>query len=187
LSVRVRTQKAHMVTARGRAKFDACVLEHVHGEYGDTPLLVAAHFGHKQCVTALIEAGARCNVQDEMGWTPLILAAFLGDDTNVRGLIAAGADVDKAGGGGDGVGVTALLAATSSQSVGVNWRGQHEVVKLLLESGAERHCRDAKGLTALDHANKLAANKSSHGLELARLFHTTAKVTPRGPDGGSDE
>jgi hypothetical protein len=61
------------------------------------------------------------------------------------------------------------------------------VVKLLLESGAERHCRDAKGLTALDHANKLAANKSSHGLELARLFHTTAKVTPRGPDGGSDE
>ena len=158
---RIVSLKGRMASVADRKKFDQRILEFKGGEYGDTPLLLAAHYGHREIASILIAAGACCNVRDSIGWTPLILSSYLGDVTNVELLIFAKADLGHVAGAHDGHGVDALLAATSSQKAGVSARGQLEVVRLLLHHGAERGCRDSSGRTALDYCSGLAKESLS--------------------------
>ena len=43
--------------------------------FGSTPLHQAAYFGHFDCASVLLAAGALANVEEAWGQTPLFLAA----------------------------------------------------------------------------------------------------------------
>ncbi len=58
---------------------------------GTTPLMLAAAYGHKQTVKALLDAGADVNAEDFTGWTALHAAVFKGDPTIVALLLEHGA------------------------------------------------------------------------------------------------
>ena len=62
--------------------------------YGDTPLLWAAGFGHKEVAALLIAIGADVNAKAEEGWTPLHDAARGGHKEIAELLIAKGADLN---------------------------------------------------------------------------------------------
>ena len=66
---------------------------------GDTPLHVAAQFGHLAIVRRLVDAGAPLDILDESNDTPLGRAVEAGHVEVVRFLIEKGADVDRPSGG----------------------------------------------------------------------------------------
>jgi len=67
--------------------------------YGDTPLLWAAGFGHKEVAVLLIAKGADVNAKDEEAATPLHWAAYKGHKEIAKLLIAKGANVNAMAGG----------------------------------------------------------------------------------------
>ncbi|MBZ0249267.1 MAG: ankyrin repeat domain-containing protein [Burkholderiales bacterium] len=79
------------------------------------------------------------------GRTPLMAAAGRGDLAEVRRLLAEGADVNAA----DAMGFTALFHACYN---GDEDRGYPEVVRALLEAGADREARIGYGVRPLMYA-----------------------------------
>ncbi len=116
----------------------------VTAEAGDgfSPLGLAAFFGNRACVAALLTycadpsqaAANRLQVQ------PLHSAVAAGDVEIARALVDAGADVDARQQGG----VTPLMGAAAGGSV--------ELVRLLLDAGAEPSMEDDAGGTAASWA-----------------------------------
>lgn len=92
----------------------------------------------QRVVGVLIAAGADVNERDSFGTTPLMVAAeySLG---STRQLLAAGADVNAIAMRGE----TALMKAAENR--------QTEIVKLLLEAGADWRPKDESGMTALGY------------------------------------
>lgn len=94
---------------------------------------------------ALIAAGASTETTDKRGGTPLLYAALVGHAKIVKALIAAGADVD---------------AQDASQSTPLirtsfwNHKGKKEIIKALLDAGANPLLKDDGGYTAYDYANE---------------------------------
>lgn len=88
---------------------------------------------------------------DACGVTPLMLAASAGNVETVRLLIEYGADVNAA----NYCGKTPLMYAATSQ------KGDRtvEIIKILLENGAEKYTVDNYGQTAHDHALHFDADK----------------------------
>ena len=58
--------------------------------YGDTPLLWATGFGHKEVIEMLIAKGADVNAKAEEGWTPIHYATGVNDKEIIKLLIAKG-------------------------------------------------------------------------------------------------
>ena len=146
---------------------------------GRTPAHVAAFASHDDALRALAEAGADMNALEgqaydvvtiaavaddpefmslaiELGNDPglttspyrgtaLIAAAHLGHVEVVRRLIAAGAPLDHV----NNLGWTALMEAVVLGDGGPN---HQEVVRLLLDAGADRAIADRDGVTPLSHA-----------------------------------
>lgn len=79
------------------------------------------------------------------GRTPLMAAAGRGDLAEVRRLLAEGADVNAA----DAMGFTALFHACYN---GDEDRGYPDVVRALLEAGADREARIGYGVRPLMYA-----------------------------------
>jgi len=73
-----------------------------------TPLIQAAHKGHKDIVEALLDKGAVVNVQSKAGWTALMTAAFHGETDIVRLLLERGADTAQKNSTGDNARMVAL-------------------------------------------------------------------------------
>lgn len=101
----------------------------VTSPYDGTALIAAAHLGHVEVVSVLVEAGAPLDHINNIKWTALIEAIVLGDggtrhQSVVRTLIEAGADVDLA----DGAAVTPLTLA--------RLHGHREIEHILLQAGA---------------------------------------------------
>jgi uncharacterized protein len=115
---------------------------------GWTPLHLAAFFGHPATVEALLDAGADVLTVSRNGEGNLpINAAAAGPRADqrpaiVRLLISRGAPVD---GRGSPSGHTPLHEAA--------FNGDVALVRLLLESGANRRLRTGDGQTALEIAN----------------------------------
>ena len=59
-------------------------------DHGDTPLILAARFGHDEVVTVLLMAKAEVGTKNNEGKTALMLAAEGGHDETVRVLTQAG-------------------------------------------------------------------------------------------------
>jgi ankyrin repeat protein len=136
------------------------------GRGGQTALMWAVAEGHLEVSRALIEAGADVNARSTTGFTPLLFTARSGDASSARLLLSAGARVDEKSPDGS----TALTLAINSNHPGfaialleqspdlnVNasssgyaalhsavQRGYVDLVKILLERGADPNARVSK-------------------------------------------
>jgi ankyrin repeat protein len=142
---------------------------------GDSPLNMAAAKGNTDLAAALLAAGADPNLANLAGVTPLMGAGLAANAEIFRALLAAGAltpPLDRvkknaatyAAAGG----CTACIAELLKSGVAVDARlendltllmwaaayGHEPTVRLLLESGADRGNKDARGKTAADMARE---------------------------------
>lgn len=129
-----------------------------------TALHHAATSTHPEMVDALVAAGALVDGRDIAGATPLLYAA--GRDGaahagSVRRLIAAGASLDLP----DDRGVTPLMQAVCWENL--------DMVKLLVEAGADTGARDRSGRTALEMAK---ANRHQEIIEYLEPPHPDVKL-----------
>ncbi len=116
----------------------------VVGFFPVTPMLVLATSHRTNCVSALLDAGAKVDEVDGDGITSLSWAAISNRLNIAHLLISRGANVNHV----DKKGMTPLLYAASIDF------GDSEMIDLLLKSGARADARDTNGLTALDLARK---------------------------------
>ena len=109
---------------------------------GFFPLALAAFFGHRACVAALLARGANLaqRAANPMQVQALHSAMVAGDVEIARALLDAGAEVDAR----QQSGVTPLMGAAAGDSV--------ELVQLLLAAGADPSLVDDAGRTAFDWA-----------------------------------
>ena len=148
---------------------------------GRTPVMAATHGNKPETVQALIEAGADVNMRDHRLDNPFLYAGAEGLLDILRLTIAAGADTrltNRFGGTAlipaaerghveivqellrhtnvdvnhvNNLGWTALLEAII---LGEGGSRHTEVVRLLVEAGADVNLADAKGITPLAHARQ---------------------------------
>jgi len=161
---------------------------------GTTPLLRAAKALDAPAIKILLDKGASLSLANVRGITPVMAAAGLGSvDADTRGfyvsddvqqrsieslklLLAAGADINAK----DGTrGLTPLHEAA-------RW-GWNDVVRFLVEHGADLQAKDNRGLTPVDSALGKAGGNSRGGQRidvhedtaaLLRQLMAAADVTP---------
>jgi ankyrin repeat protein len=134
-------EKVRMLLARG-ANFN--VIDKISGQ---TPLTIAAYFGHIETVKLLLDHGVPVDQQNNDGATALVFAASTefaasnADSELVRLLLARGADVNHR----DKYGRTPLFEAACHDCKPGN-------AQLLLAKGADVNAQDNKGKTAFYYA-----------------------------------
>lgn len=108
---------------------------------GTTALIIAASHGKADIVRALIDRGAYPNIADADGWTALMYAAQTDDVETTQALLNAPTIIiDKR----KTDGATALIIAAT--------HGNADVVKALINRGANPNVADDDGRTLLMHA-----------------------------------
>lgn len=130
---------------------------------GESPLMIAALRGHLEVAKALLQRGADVN---KPGWTPLHYAAtHVGPNAValVTQLLEAHAYIDAESPNG----TTPLMMASRY--------GEPEVVRLLLEEGADAKLRNQQKLTAMDFARMGSRPTAAEILQ--------AHLTATGPKG----
>ncbi len=146
---------------------------------GRTAILIAAKAGRLDVVATLIEAGADIDAQDNISLNPFLWGCISGNTELVRMMVAAGTDLTRLTRFG-GVGIhppaekgfvelVAFLAAETDVNVNhtniCGWTplleavilqdespAQIEIVRLLLEAGADPTMVDQWGVSPLQHA-----------------------------------
>ena len=152
---------------------------------GDSALNMAAAKGNAEFADALVKAGADVNLANLSGVTPLMGAGFAGKADIVKKLIAAGAKIEPldrvkknaatyAAANGCGACLAELVRAGTQVNARLEndltllmWAsayGHEPAVRFLLEQGADRSFKDARGKTAAD-----MAREGSH-LAVAKLL-----------------
>jgi ankyrin repeat protein len=159
-----------------------------------TAVLLAAMGGHYETVDLLVGAGADIDRQDETSFNPFLYGCITNDLRLVRMMVAAGTDVDRLTRFG-GVGlhpaaekghlelVRELLETTEVNVNHTNWVGwtplleavilndggrtQQEIVKLLLDHGANPGMTDKYGKTPRELADGLGYTEIAELLEAA--------------------
>uniref|UniRef100_A0A8C4HIQ3 Ankyrin repeat domain 52a n=1 Tax=Dicentrarchus labrax TaxID=13489 RepID=A0A8C4HIQ3_DICLA len=112
-------------------------------KYGNTPLHVAAKYGHELLISTLMTNGADTARRGIHGMFPLHLAVLYGFSDccrNKEHVLSAGFDINTP----DNFGRTCLHAAASGGNV--------ECLNLLLSSGTDLNKRDIMGRTPLHYA-----------------------------------
>ena len=110
----------------------------ISNKYGETPLMIASIEGDLPLVKTLVQT-KKAQI-DHVGWTPLHYACSRGHLEIAEYLIANGAIVDSMSPGS----TTPLMMAVQS--------GNEQLIKLLLDKGADLKIRNVNGLTAIDIA-----------------------------------
>jgi ankyrin repeat protein len=148
------------------------------------PVILPAS-GNAVILEALLQAGAKPNVDDGEGRTPLIMAVANGPSDSVRVLLAYGAEkevrpfgstplliaVDR----GDQKSAEALLQAGAEVNARTRDEGRTALhlaamrkdptlTALLLTNKADVNARDSSGYTPLDYAKGASANRQSSGI-----------------------
>ena len=140
------------VAALAGGHFQLTQVLHRHGSsvdprnnYQSTPLQYVAYEDDLERIQVLLDCGADVNPVDEFGSTPLDFASQGGfaDPRVVQLLLDHGADPNVLAEGRDGL--TTLHRASK--------RGKAEMVRLLVEHGANVEMKDKKGRTPLDVAS----------------------------------
>jgi ankyrin repeat protein len=111
---------------------------------GETPLLSASLAGQTRIVELLLARHADIEARNDRGLTPLHAAAYGGHVETVVALIQHGAKVDDTQ---NRYKTTALIVASEE--------GCTEIVKLLLDHGADIEAKEANGFTALTQAGSV--------------------------------
>ena len=106
---------------------------------GETPLMMASIQGNLALVQTLVLKNKA--MVDHIGWTPLHYACAKGHFDVAQFLVANGAKVDALSVGN----TTPLMMAVQS--------GNEQLVKLLLDKGADLQIRNNNGLSAIDIAD----------------------------------
>lgn len=114
----------------------------------DSAFLYAGAEGFNDVLELTLAAGADVAATNRYGGTALIPASEHGHVETVRKLIAAGVPVNHV----NSLGWTAMQEAVLLNNGGPR---QQEVVRLLLEAGADPAIRDPEGRTALQNAERL--------------------------------
>jgi len=164
--------------------------------YGDTPLMyatrIASSYGNNEIITFLLEHGADPNAHDERGQTALATAIHKNDDAHAALLRSHGAkssdlpsyaDLEVAADAGNTAKLQELLAKlpAANRRKLVNWRNMYgagllwgaaaqnrsEVVKILLENGADPKTATNDGKTPLHEAATHMATTSAAEQETA--------------------
>ena len=144
-------------------------------KYGRSALMRAAWYSHDAVVEILLDRGALVNATEKWGHTALMMAAKGGHITTARTLLDHGADLNAK----DSWGITALMYATTNNRVEatrfllekganvnaesrtqqtaliaavVHGMGNKEILKLLVEAGADPNLMGDDAKTALDWA-----------------------------------
>jgi ankyrin repeat protein len=108
----------------------------ISNKFGETPLMIASIEGNLPVVKALVQ-GRKAKV-DHIGWTPLHYASAKGQLEIAQYLLANGSAVDSMSPGN----TTPLMMAVQS--------GNEQLVKLLLDKGADLQLKNTNGFTAID-------------------------------------
>lgn len=108
------------------------------------PLLHAVSRGHTNAAAVLIKSGANVNQSDISGMTPLMSCSEKGYTEIAASLIKARANLEAKLTGDIGAGATALMLAAA--------KGHEEMIRLLLNSGANPKATDKNGSTAYRYA-----------------------------------
>lgn len=108
--------------------------------YGETALMRAAHYGHKDIVELLIKKGADLKIKDSTGRTAFIMAAVGGHENIVKLFIQKGEEVK--------VNQEKLIAMAVAM-------GHVDMVKFLINEGADLNITDNFGKRALMRAVKM--------------------------------
>mmetsp|Transcript_17381 Transcript_17381/g.27777 ORF Transcript_17381/g.27777 Transcript_17381/m.27777 type:complete len:176 (-) Transcript_17381:346-873(-) len=116
-------------------------------EVGFTALIYAVENEKTSTVKMLLNKKAMINKTDSDGNTPLIYAAKNGDDRTAKLLLKSKADVNRSD---KKYGDTPLICAINSTEINL------DLVKFLVDSGAELEAKDKEGNTALDYAKETA-------------------------------
>ncbi|MGC7153788.1 ankyrin repeat domain-containing protein [Paenarthrobacter ureafaciens] len=114
----------------------------------DSAFLYAGAEGFNEVLQLTLEAGADVRSTNRYGGTALIPASEHGHTETVRILIAAGVPVNHV----NNLGWTAMQEAVLLNDGGPR---QQDVVRQLLEAGADPDIRDREGRTALQNAERL--------------------------------
>ena len=138
-------------------------------DYGVTPLALACDNGSAEMVARLLRAGAAPDAARSTGETPLMTCARTGSVDAVRALLGVGANPSAAEAW---QGQTALMWAAAE--------GHTEIVRELVERGADVHARTAGGFTALS----IAARKDEPELATV-LLDAGAEVNAMAPGGAT--
>ncbi|KAJ8945177.1 hypothetical protein NQ314_009309 [Rhamnusium bicolor] len=107
-------------------------------------LFGALSSGHVTAVAEHLDNGLDVNVNVQDGWTPLLLAASFGNPELTRELIIRGADVTS-----DRDGCTALMMACNCPKNTSPFAESLDVIKQLVEQGANVKAINRKRMTAL--------------------------------------
>ena len=114
-------------------------------EIEDSPYLYAGAEGRLEILKMTVEAGADLTSVNRYGGTALIPAAHHGHVETVRYLLTTAVDIDHI----NNLGWTALLEAVI---LGDGSRTYQDIVRLLLDAGADAAIADKDGVTPLAHA-----------------------------------
>ena len=133
-----RVAVARLLVALGA---DADALDDRH----DTPWLVTGVTGSVAMLEVLLPADPDLTIRNRYGGVSVIPASERGHVAYVRRVVHTGIDVDHV----NDLGWTALLEAVI---LGDGSRRYQQVVRILLEAGADPGLADADGTTALEHA-----------------------------------
>jgi ankyrin repeat protein len=136
-------------------------------DHGVTPLARAAENASEPMVARLLRAKANPNAAQTSGLTPLMIAARTGSVRVVKQLLAGGADPNARTAQ---MNATALMWAVSERHA--------EIVKSLVEAGADVHVSTNKGFTPLLYAAR------NGDIEMAKvLVAAGVNVNEKGADG----
>lgn len=131
-------------------------------EGGRSPLHIAAEAGEQELLALLLaqDGKAKPNLQDRNGYAPLHVAAQGGQPESCATLLGGGADVNLKAHEDKALGAeTALMIAVRKLQPGNRdkalRKAMPEVVRVLLEGGADTEPRGPMGDTVLDQARSL--------------------------------
>jgi ankyrin repeat protein len=146
---------------------------------GHSPLMAAAAHGRLRIVEYLVARGANVNLRNSSGWTPLVYAVSLQHFDTARYLIDHGSEVNARFTYFQEGERTVLMQAVTSFDRDSKDKAQ-EIVKTLLDKGADLNRQDGKGKSAL----MMAVAKKDADIVRLLLAHG-ADVSLRDNDGKS--
>ncbi len=149
---------------------DAMLARNVNSRFddGQTPLHLAAMYGHSAIAKYLLESNADTSVQDSSGATPLHEAVRYGHIEIARALLNSGADVNAR----DNLGKTPVMLIIPKDKIS-------ETYKLLISFRADLSLKDMYGDTILHNASMLNVGADTFAI----LISGGADVDARNKEG----